>query len=167
MNYSPYNFGRLISLIDRKMKSFHSVALERFGLSVSEMPFFLTLTRKDGVSQDELTQWVGVDKALTARAVRSLENKGFVVRKRSEEDRRKQCVYLTENAWNIAEEVMDASVSPNTVLSEGISEAAMKTTYEVLIKMADNLGAPAGSAFVVFDEQWAEGKRVVDKNMEA
>ena len=51
MNYSPYNFGRLISLIDRKMKSFHSVALERFGLSVSEMPFFLTLTRKDGVSQ--------------------------------------------------------------------------------------------------------------------
>ena len=74
------------------------------------------------------------------------------MRKRSEEDRRKQCVYLTENAWNIAEEVMDASVSPNKVLSEGISEAAMKTTYEVLIKMADNLGAPAGSAFVVFDE---------------
>ena len=133
MNYSPYNFGRLISLIDRKMKSFHSVALERFGLSVSEMPFFLTLTRKDGVSQDELTQWVGVDKALTARAVRSLENKGFVVRKRSEEDRRKQCVYLTENAWNIAEEVMDASVSPNKVLSSEIGRASCRERVYLMV----------------------------------
>lgn len=159
MNYSPYNFGRLISLIDRKAKSFHASSLAHFNISVAEMPFFLTLTQKDGVSQEELTQWVGVDKALTTRAIHSLEQKGFVVRKRSIKDGRKQCVNLTSKAWEIADEVMDASNSLNDVLSFGISEEDMRTTYQVLIKMADNLKAPAESGFSQFDKEWAASKK--------
>ena len=43
--------------------------------SVGEEPYFMVLAQNDGLTQDELTKIVKVDKAATARRIRSLEKK--------------------------------------------------------------------------------------------
>ena len=40
----------------------------------------MALTKQDGLTQDELTKLVKVDKAATARMVKSLEQKGYITR---------------------------------------------------------------------------------------
>ena len=46
-----------------------------FDISVGEEPYFMVLAQNDGLTQDELTKIVKVDKAATARRIRSLEKK--------------------------------------------------------------------------------------------
>lgn len=42
---------------------------------LGEEPYFMVLAQNDGLTQDELTKIVKVDKAATARRIRSLEKK--------------------------------------------------------------------------------------------
>lgn len=48
----------------------------------------MVLAQNDGLTQDELTKIVKVDKAATARRIRSLEKKEIVFRKTDPEDKR-------------------------------------------------------------------------------
>lgn len=149
---APYNFGRIINLIEHKSRTLSAKAMKPFGISVSEMPFFLTLTQKSEVTQDELSTWVAVDKALTTRAVRSLEEKGLVERKRDQDDARKMRVALSPAGQAIADNVLMASVSFRNEYTQGIDPEDLKVAHEVLLKMADNLGCPAGREFLGFDK---------------
>lgn len=159
MSQSSYNFARVLSLIYRKSRETLVQQYIPFGLAPSEAPFVLTLRHGDGLYQDELSEWVGVDKALTTRVLRSLEAKGFVARMQDEVDSRKRRVYLTEKAKSIANDLYEASVEINKVFLADIPEEDIKTAYRVLIQITDNLGAEAGRAFAIGEEALAiQGK---------
>lgn len=57
----------------------------------------MVLAQNDGLTQDELTKIVKVDKAATARRIRSLEKKEIVFRKTDPEDKRNKKLYVTES----------------------------------------------------------------------
>lgn len=54
----------------------------------------MALLQNDGITQDELIKIVSVDKAVTARTLKSLEENGFVLRVQDEKDRRQKRIYL-------------------------------------------------------------------------
>lgn len=58
----------------------------------------MNLYEKEGINQEELSSILLIDKALTARSVKSLEKKGFVIRKTIPEDRRFKKIFLTDKA---------------------------------------------------------------------
>lgn len=155
MTEYSYNFARVLSLINRKSRETLVKKFIPFDLTPSEAPFILTLRHGDGLYQDELSEWVGVDKALTTRALRSLEAKGYIARVKDELDSRKRRVYLTEKAKNIADDLYEASIEINKVFLANISEEDAKTAYRVLIQITDNLGALAGRAFAKGEEALA------------
>lgn len=68
--------GRLINLLARKSQGYITDLMRPFGLTAAEQPFFMALLHNEGVTQERLTSLVGVDKAATARTVKSLEEKG-------------------------------------------------------------------------------------------
>lgn len=152
MTQHLYNFARVLSLINRKSREALVEQFAPFNVTISEAPFILTLRHGDGLYQDELSEWVGVDKALTTRALRSLEEKGFVVRMQDESDSRKRRVYLTEKAKSIADDLYEASIEINKVFLADIPEEDVKIAYRVLIQITDNLGAVAGRAFARGEE---------------
>lgn len=88
--------GRMITLLGRKSQRCIGEALRKHGLTAAEEPFFMSLQHHDGATQEELTALVCVDKAATARAVKSLEDKGILFRTQDEHDRRQNRVCLTE-----------------------------------------------------------------------
>lgn len=68
-------------LSPRKLKSFFDAKannrLKKAGISSSQLQFIIGIRRHEGVSLRELSEIVGVDKALTTRAIKKLIVKGF------------------------------------------------------------------------------------------
>ncbi|MCI6991083.1 MAG: MarR family winged helix-turn-helix transcriptional regulator [Clostridiales bacterium] len=89
---------RWITLLSRKTLVYLSSALAPYGLTAAEEPFYMSLYYVEGITQEELTALVYADKASTARRVKSLEAKGLLRRERDPADRRRNRLYLTEEA---------------------------------------------------------------------
>lgn len=89
---------RWITLLSRKTLVYLSSALAPYGLTAAEEPFYMSLYYVEGITQEELTALVYADKASTARRVKSLEEKGLLRRERDPADRRRNRLYLTEEA---------------------------------------------------------------------
>ena len=66
------SIGRIITLLSRSIYFDLKDVVEPFGLTVGEEPYFIALAHEDGLTQDELTNRVNVDKSATARVVKSL-----------------------------------------------------------------------------------------------
>lgn len=119
--------------------------LSKFEVTAAEEPFFMAAQRRQGATQEELTALVGVDKAATARAIRSLEGKGYLVRRRDEQDRRQNRVYPTEAASGIGEALHRELLALNDELTEGLSAEQLRALSEALTIMEDNLQAMRGT----------------------
>ena len=97
--------GKYISGIYRKGNSFISKEVAKYGLGYGQVMFLIQLYKKDGISQEELSQNLSIDKGTTCRAVKKLVEQGFLTRERDEHDKRAYKLYLTDKSKEIKDEV--------------------------------------------------------------
>lgn len=114
--------------------------LAPYGITAAEEPFFMMVTHHGGATQEELTAMVGVDKAATARAVRSLENKGYLTRQQDRKDRRRNRVFATDAAMEIAGQVHEALLKLDDEITKGLPEQDLRTLSNAFALMENNLG---------------------------
>lgn len=133
-----------IIFMARKMQLCIGERLSKFEITATEEPFFMAIQRNEGATQEELTAFVGVDKAVTARAIRSLENKGYLVRERDDRDRRQNRVYPTAAVAGIGDSLHGELLRLNDELVEGLSEEQLRALSEALSVIEGNLSAMRG-----------------------
>ena len=90
--------GKYISQIYRKGRAFISKGLTQYDMGYGQMLFLLQLYRQDGISQEELTEKLNIDKGTTARSIKKLEKEGFIIRLKDEHDKRAYKIYLTDKS---------------------------------------------------------------------
>lgn len=132
------SIARMITLLARKSQSYIGSALSKYNITAAEQPFFMAIQHHKGITQEELTAIVCVDKAATARAVRSLEEKGFLVREQDEHDRRQNRIYATDMTMNLAGAVSKELLQFNELLTQGISPEDIEVIFSGLQKMEKN-----------------------------
>jgi DNA-binding MarR family transcriptional regulator len=71
------------------------VAVSEFGLTQKQAAALWLIQANGGVSQVEVAAALGMDRATMMAVTDRLEDRGFVIRKRSTTDRRRQELYLT------------------------------------------------------------------------
>lgn len=128
-----------VIFVARKMQLCIGIRLASFGITAAEEPFFMAVIHHKNSTQEELTAMVGVDKAATARAIRSLESKGFLTRQQDEKDRRQNRVCATNIAYAIAETVHEELFQLNREILEGLSEQNQLVLSDALDIMEKNL----------------------------
>lgn len=133
------SIARMINLLARKSQSYIGNALCKYNLTAAEQPFFMALQHYEGITQEELTAIVCVDKAVTTRVVKSLEKKGYLVRVQDPEDRRQNRIYPTDITRQMGEAVKNELLCFDDLLTEGISQQDLDLVYTVLLKMKGNL----------------------------
>ena len=84
-------------------------ALAPFGISGRELAVLLTLTDGEPASQQQAAQRLGVDRTTMVGLVDALEDKGLVVRRPQEGDRRRNVVELTEAGQNTRQRASEAA----------------------------------------------------------
>lgn len=129
----------------RKMQLCIGERLSKFEITAAEEPFFMAIQRNAGATQEELTALVGVDKAATTRAIRSLESKGYLVRRRDDRDRRQNRVYPTDAVFGIGASLHKELLGLNDEAVKGLSEEQLRVLSEALSVMEDNLNAMRGT----------------------
>lgn len=133
------SIGRMITLLSRKCQRYLSWKLSKYNLTAAEQPFFMVLRNCEGITQDELTAMVCVDKSATARAVKSLEEKGFLIRVQDKNNRRQNRLYPTDKAKRISGSVEQELSHFNDLMIQGIFPQTAEEVYMALLKIDENL----------------------------
>lgn len=144
----PLNsFGYLLRI---SFRSF-SRALERrtlpFGVTSGQWRFLRVLWTKDGITQRELSRRVGMREPTTVAAVNSLERAGFVVRRKSDQDRRKIHVHLTARAKRLKAKLMPYVAEVNAIGLKGLSPTEIALVRRTLLTVMQNFSLDDGDSY--------------------
>ena len=130
--------GRVLTRLARKCQIAVGNALQQYNLTAAEEPFLMAILNNEGFSQEALTAYVGVDKAATARAVRSLEDKGLLTRVQDPRDKRQNRVYPTKKAKEVGPLVKKELSRINLALTQGLSREEDDRIYALLMRIDEN-----------------------------
>lgn len=135
------SLGRLISILYRKGNIYKNMILEDFNITASEQPFLSSLFNEDGVSQEYLSSKLLLDKASTTRSLQSLIDKGYIKKKRDDNDKRINRIFLTEKSKSIEKEIKARLENWNDILTSDLNESEKELAYLILNKMVNNLNS--------------------------
>ncbi len=135
---SPKSIGKMVSVIHRYGHSYFDHEFSDLDIGHGPRNFLAALFCREGMTQDELSEFLMMDKTTTARAVKQLVQAGYVTRRRDEDDHRYYHLYLTDKARDLAPRIWDARSKWTEVLSRGFTEEEKELIYTFLERAADN-----------------------------
>jgi MarR family transcriptional regulator, organic hydroperoxide resistance regulator len=109
------------------------------GVTRGQWYFLRVLWTKDGLSQRELSERVGMMEPTTVIALRSMEKAGLIRRVRSTDDRRVTHVRLTAKAKRMRDGLLKLARAINAQADEGISDQDIAVFRRVIMRMTENL----------------------------
>ena len=104
----------------------------------------MAITYHDGATQEELTELVGVNKAMTTRVIRSLMQKELVKKIPDTEDRRCNRIYQTEKMKAITDPVTKELHLLDQQFTAGIEDDVLYVFIQTLFKIEKNITAIDG-----------------------
>jgi DNA-binding MarR family transcriptional regulator len=109
------------------------------GVTRGQWYFLRVLWTKDGLSQRELSERVGMMEPTTVIALRSMEKAGLIRRVRSTDDRRVTHVRLTAKAKRMRDGLLKLARGINAQAQEGIPADDIAVFRRVITQMTANL----------------------------
>jgi DNA-binding MarR family transcriptional regulator len=113
--------------------------LAAYDVTVSQWLHLRTLSEEDGLTQTELAQRIGIEKASSTSVLAHLEARKFVRRIRNAQDRRKANLFLTDSGAAFLKQLIPCAVTVNDIAKDGLSQAELVTFLRVLDTMTQNL----------------------------
>ena len=135
------SIGYLTRIAFRAFSRALEVRTSPHGVSAGQWRFLRVLWQEDGLTQRELSRRVGMREPTTVIALKSLERSGFVVRSKSDEDRRKVHVFLTPEAKALHPVLMPAVAEVNAVALAGLTDAEVAVLRKALTQVGRNLAS--------------------------
>lgn len=138
MNKNRNSVARWISLLHRHGHEYVGRQLKQYNINKGQYIFLNALYKKDGIRQEELSDYLKIDKGTTAKAIKKLEDDEYIIRVVDKKDKRAYNVYLTEKALKIKPRVRKAMMAWTDILFLGFSEEEKETALVLLERMGEN-----------------------------
>ena len=138
-NNSCQSVGKYISIIHRTGSSFLSKEFSKFNIGSGQYMYLIHLYKNDGLSQEELTEILNIDKGTTAKSIKKHETEGFVMRVKDKNDKRINRVYLTPKALEIKDEFLSSINAWENTLTSNLSYAEKEQALTLLKKITYNI----------------------------
>lgn len=122
----------------RATQIFMAEKLKKLKIGYGQFPFLCYLNRCGPASQEEIASALFFDKGTTARALKKLEELGFVARKVSGHDLRCNVVEITLAGKAVAAEIRKILKSWNETLTEGLNAEEKSQALSILTRLAVN-----------------------------
>jgi len=120
--------GRYISVLMRQLNLFFSHELSEVEITASELMYLSQLYRADGLTQEEMSMEISVDKAATTRTIQGMEKKGLIRREAHEEDRRSKRVYLTDKSKKLEPHIRELQQRWVRFLTQDMTESEVEVS---------------------------------------
>lgn len=106
---SPF---KTLSILYRKSHIWLNNGCARYSLTAAQAVIILIVCDYDGLTQDEITKRLALDKSVIAKTVNKLKERGFLTRTTNMKDKRTYDIRPTEQAYQVypfVKEQMDES----------------------------------------------------------
>ena len=133
------HIGKYISQLYRKGSVFINKEVSEYGIGSGQFMFLLELYINDGKNQEEIAETLKIDKGTTARALKKLEEQGFVTRIKDENDKRSNKIYLNDKAKDVREGVLDDLNDWNKEITKSLTEEEEEMLKSLLEKVCKNI----------------------------
>lgn len=111
--------------------------LDEIGLTYTQYITMMAMWENEELSVKELGELLFLDSGTLTPVLKTLEKKGFLLRKRSQTDERILLVTLTINGKNLKEKAIEIPLKMQGCLS--IDEKDTKELYRILHSLMDNI----------------------------
>lgn len=135
------SIGKWISIIHRHIHVYMFKELQPYNIGKGQFIFLMTLIKKDGISQEELSHILDIDKGTTARALKKLELEGYIERKQDPHDKRAYKVYVTEAGRQIKPVLYELKKNLTDILASNLTKAEKEMALSLLERMAENISS--------------------------
>ena len=95
----------------------------------------MQLYKKDGISQEELSENLKIDKGTTCRAIKKLEEEEFLIRVKDENDKRAYKLYLTEKSKDMEKNIKSVLYEWEKNISKELLQEEVDVLLTVLKKI--------------------------------
>lgn len=129
----------LVYVMQKRMRRQMSAALDRDDITLEQYVVLYNLVDQDGINQKSLSHKVDKDQATLARILDILENRGYVVRRTTEKDRRAFLVFITEEGKKKVKEIAKRLAVVHNEIVEGIPLERVDLFIELIKQMNQNL----------------------------
>ena len=133
------SFIKLNNRIFRATQIYLDRVLKKYNLSSGTYTYLLRLKHQDGINQNQLSQDLGHDKALTARTVCRLVDLGYLRREKDQDNQRANKIYLTPKARDIIPAIFSDLRDLAAVITADLTEEEKDMTYHSLVKINHTL----------------------------
>jgi DNA-binding MarR family transcriptional regulator len=132
------SFGKWISIIHRNLCAYMNQSLPGCDIGYGPKRFLIEIALFPGLTQEEVSERLLMDKTTTARAVKELEKKGYITRKRDPEDRRRRRLWPTEQGKAFAPKVIEAREKAQEALAQGFTTKERTQLATWLKRLSEN-----------------------------
>ena len=130
---------KLNNKIFRNTQVYLDKVLKEYELSSGSYPYLLILMENEGISQNKISEELGLDKAMSARTITKLIKLGYLDKKKDEVDSRANKLYLTEKANVIIPKILEEIHILVDLITKNLNEEEKVITIDSLSKVLSNI----------------------------
>jgi len=131
-------FNHVARLLVRKLHD----RISPLGVVPGQFVQLMVLYERDGMTQQELSEVVGIEQPTMANTLARMERDGLVERRDHPTDGRKQIIVLTEKSRALRGQLIEAARSVNAQATGGLSEADRSALLRLITEVKTNLDRP-------------------------
>ena len=133
------NIGKLNAAVYRNLQSILNYKLRDIPIRGGQHDFLYVISKREGITQKELSQELYVDKSTTAKAVKSLVSLGYIRKETSPDDKRFEKLYLTEKGQEIKEHIQNTFLELVEIATKSLSAKEAEEAVRLLKTILDGL----------------------------
>lgn len=115
------------------------IRLAKHATGFGHWAFLRILWEKDGLTQRELSEQAGVMEPTTFSALKAMEKRGYIVRKRYAGNKKKVFIFLTPKGRALKAKLVPLALEINEIAVRGVSAADIAIARQMLLRMIQNL----------------------------
>ena len=130
---------REVGMIERALDSMSNIEFKQIDLARGQYLYVVRIYENPGIISEQLSGLIKVDRTTIARAVKKLEQKGFIERRNDPSNKKIKHLYVTEKGKEIYPFIIRENSHSNDVALQGFSEQEKEQFREYLGRMYHNL----------------------------
>ena len=133
-----HSLGFLVRDLNRAIQRHLQARLQQHGVAPGAWYFLRVLWEEDGITQRDLARRVGMMEPTAVIALRGIEAQGWIHRIRSETDKRKVHIHLTEAGRRLREELMPEAHAVNAIATGNLTADEKRMLLALLRRARGN-----------------------------
>lgn len=133
------SFAVLISLLRKNFVKFSTGELQKIDITYNQLFILLYINKQKEVTQIEISNFLKLDKSQLNRTLNILKEKDLILLEKSNQDKRKTIIKLTQNGNNIVNKSKGLFYEWDDIALKNLSEDERKGIIFIIKKIVKNI----------------------------